>query len=137
MVEGKVTKLASFGAFVELEGGLTDLSISLNFQKSGSTVSRCRPGYDMVRRGKNISVEDRRIGLSMKEDSDDGAIAERKLPAAASKSVDANRWDLERFWMQPSRRPRAAGQEEEPAAEQPAEQPAAEPSASEVVEHLG
>ncbi len=70
-VEGKVTKLASFGAFVELEGGIDGL-IHIS-ELSDEHVNRVK---DVVQVGqmvkatvKNISTEERRIGLSMKQHS--------------------------------------------------------------------
>ena len=67
-VEGKVTKLASFGAFVELEGGIDGL-IHIS-ELSDDRVARVKDvvqvGQIVKARVKNISVEERRIGLTMK-----------------------------------------------------------------------
>lgn len=68
MVEGKVTKLASFGAFVELEGGIDGL-IHIS-ELSDERVNRVKDvvnvGQVVQARVKNISTDERRIGLSMK-----------------------------------------------------------------------
>ena len=84
-VEGKVTKLASFGAFVELEGGIDGL-IHIS-ELSGERVNRVKDVVqvgDMVKaRVKNISIEDRRIGLSMKEDSEENDFSAVAAPASA------------------------------------------------------
>ena len=68
VVEGKVTKLASFGAFVELDGGIDGL-IHIS-ELSDDRVNRVKDvvnvGQVVKARVKNISVEDRRIGLTMK-----------------------------------------------------------------------
>ena len=69
IVEGKVTKMASFGAFVELEGGIDGL-IHIS-ELSDERVNRVKDvvnAGDIVRaRVKNISTEDRRIGLSLRD----------------------------------------------------------------------
>ena len=70
-VEGKVTKLASFGAFVELDGGIDGL-IHIS-ELSDDRVSRVKDivqvGQTVKARVKNISTEERRIGLTMKTDA--------------------------------------------------------------------
>jgi len=131
-VEGKVTKLASFGAFVELEGGIDGL-IHIS-ELSDERVNRVKDVVqvgDMVKaRVKNISVEDRRIGLSMKEDADDGATAATETADASSIPAGAN---LGGFGHALDAALKEASdeqvQEEKPAAE--AEQPATEPEAAE------
>lgn len=69
LVEGKITKLASFGAFVELDGGIDGL-IHIS-ELSADHVTKVRDVVqvgDMVKcRVKNINTEEKRIGLSMKE----------------------------------------------------------------------
>ena len=69
IVEGKITKLASFGAFVELEGGVDGL-IHIS-ELSEDHVNKVRDVVqvgDMVKcRVKNISMEEKRIGLSIKD----------------------------------------------------------------------
>ncbi|MFA6815161.1 MAG: 30S ribosomal protein S1 [Lentisphaeria bacterium] len=73
-VEGKITKLASFGAFVELEGGIDGL-IHIS-ELSDEHVNRVKDvvqlGTLVKARVKNISTEERRIGLSLKDPSQDG-----------------------------------------------------------------
>ncbi len=69
IVEGKVTKQASFGAFVELEGGIDGL---IHFSElSDEHVTRVKDVVnvgDIVRvRVKNINTEERRIGLSLRD----------------------------------------------------------------------
>ncbi len=90
-VEGKVTKLASFGAFVELEGGIDGL-IHIS-ELSDERVNRVKDVVqvgDMVKaRVKNISVEDRRIGLSMKDSFDeDAAVAQDAVGSSRSTGGD-------------------------------------------------
>ncbi|MGN0878913.1 MAG: 30S ribosomal protein S1 [Oligosphaeraceae bacterium] len=75
IVEGKVTKMASFGAFVELEGGIDGL-IHIS-ELSDERVNRVKDvvnAGDIVRaRVKNISTEDRRIGLSLRDVDGNGS----------------------------------------------------------------
>ncbi|MCR4575943.1 MAG: 30S ribosomal protein S1 [Lentisphaeria bacterium] len=77
VVEGKVTKLASFGAFVELEGGIDGL-IHIS-ELSDDHVARVKDAVnigDTVRaRVKNISTEERRIGLSLRDVDSENAAA--------------------------------------------------------------
>jgi transcriptional accessory protein Tex/SPT6 len=88
---------------------------------------------DIVKaRVKNISVEDRRIGLSMKEDADDGAAAATETAAASSIPAGAN---LGGFGLALDAALKEASdeqkQEEEPAAETEASaEPTAETEAS-------
>ena len=69
VVEGKITKLASFGAFVELEGGIDGL-IHIS-ELSDERVNRVKDvvqvGDTVKARVKNINTDERRIGLSMKD----------------------------------------------------------------------
>ncbi len=69
VVEGKVMKLASFGAFVELEDGVDGLiHISELSDERVAKVKDCVQLGDSVKcRVKNINTEERRIGLSMRE----------------------------------------------------------------------
>jgi small subunit ribosomal protein S1 len=77
VVEGKVTKLASFGAFVELANGVDGL-IHIS-QLSGERVNRVRDvvnvGDTVKARVVKIDAEERRIGLSLKDASEDAAYA--------------------------------------------------------------
>ncbi len=94
IVEGKVTKLASFGAFVELDGGIDGL-IHIS-ELSDERVSRVKDVVqigDIVKtRVKNINTDERRIGLSMK-DVGDGS-SQRSASPAASSSVGGDLGDL-------------------------------------------
>ncbi|MBR4418352.1 MAG: 30S ribosomal protein S1, partial [Victivallales bacterium] len=86
IVEGKVTKLASFGAFVELEGGIDGL-IHIS-ELSDDHVARVKDAVnigDTVRaRVKNISTEERRIGLSLRDvDGDASGAVTRTEPGEA------------------------------------------------------
>lgn len=67
-VTGKVTKIASFGAFVELDGGIDGL-IHIS-ELSDERVARVKDvvnvGQEVTARVKNISTDERRIGLTMK-----------------------------------------------------------------------
>ncbi|MBR0458346.1 MAG: 30S ribosomal protein S1 [Victivallales bacterium] len=84
IVEGKVTKLASFGAFVELEGGIDGL-IHIS-ELSDDHVAKVK---DVVQAGavvkcrvKNIDTASKRIGLSMKDVDGESSAA----PASGSAS---------------------------------------------------
>lgn len=69
MITGKVSKIASFGAFVELEGGVDGL-IHIS-QLSNEHVERVKdaikPGEEVEARIVKIDREERRIGLSLRE----------------------------------------------------------------------
>jgi len=73
VMEGKVTKLASFGAFVELANGVDGL-IHIS-QLSSERVNRVRDvvnvGDTVKARVVKIDAEERRIGLSLKDASED------------------------------------------------------------------
>ncbi|MBO4618494.1 MAG: 30S ribosomal protein S1 [Victivallales bacterium] len=83
-VEGKVTKLASFGAFVELDGGIDGL-IHIS-ELSDDRVNRVKDivqvGQTVKARVKNISTEERRIGLTMKTDGNLGSEPAKPTPSA-------------------------------------------------------
>jgi len=68
MVKGKVSKIASFGAFVELEGGVDGL-VHIS-QISDEPVEKVKnvltPGQEVDARIVKIDRDDRRIGLSLK-----------------------------------------------------------------------
>ncbi len=87
-VEGKVTKLASFGAFVELDGGIDGL-IHIS-ELSDDHVNRVKDvvnvGDTVKARVKNISTEERRIGLTMKANANFDAPA----PAAPKANSGSN-----------------------------------------------
>jgi len=120
-VEGKVTKLASFGAFVELEGGIDGL-IHIS-ELSGERVNRVKDVVqvgDMVKaRVKNISIEDRRIGLSMKDDSEDSDSSAAAAPASAPVSSSPSGGNLGGFGHALDAALKASDEQgqEEPAAE--------------------
>ena len=69
IVEGKVTKTASFGAFVELEGGIDGL-IHIS-ELSNEHVNKAKDvvtvGSVVKCRVKNINTEEKRIGLSLRD----------------------------------------------------------------------
>ncbi len=74
MVKGKVSKIASFGAFVELEGGIDGL-VHIS-QISEDHVERVKdalkPGQEVEARIVKIDREERRIGLSLRPASEGG-----------------------------------------------------------------
>ena len=74
MVKGKVSKIASFGAFVELDGGVDGL-VHIS-QISDDHVDRVKdalkPGQEVEARIVKIDREERRIGLSLRPASEDG-----------------------------------------------------------------
>ncbi|MGN0867046.1 MAG: S1 RNA-binding domain-containing protein, partial [Oligosphaeraceae bacterium] len=88
-VEGKVTKLASFGAFVELDGGIDGL-IHIS-ELSDERVNRVKDvvnvGQVVKARVKNISVEERRIGLTMKSGNATFEAQERPVAGATFTSA--------------------------------------------------
>lgn len=88
MVEGKVTKLASFGAFVELPSGIEGLiHISQLSEKRVERVKDVIKAGDLVKaRVVKIDPEERRIGLSLKVAGED-ATAEDIAAATASSTL--------------------------------------------------
>ena len=82
-MEGKVTKTASFGAFVELEGGIDGL-IHIS-ELSNEHVNKAKDvvtvGSIVKCRVKNINTEEKRIGLSLRD------AAEGAVPAASEGSA--------------------------------------------------
>ena len=134
IVEGKVTKLASFGAFVELEGGIDGL-IHIS-ELSDEHVARVKDAVnigDTVRaRVKNISTEERRIGLSLRDvDGDASGAVTRTEPgealgdfgSALSDAISASKEDAA-----PAEADKAAAPAE---AEKAPEAPAAAPAEAE------
>lgn len=93
IVEGKVTKLASFGAFVELPNGVDGL-IHIS-QLSGERVNRVRDVLnvgDVVKaRVVKIDAEERRIGLSLRDATEDGASAADMAAARAASEMQPGR----------------------------------------------
>lgn len=77
VVEGKISKLASFGAFVELDEGIDGL-IHIS-ELSSEHVTRVKDvvqiGDTVKARVKNINTAERRIGLSLKDVADDSRMA--------------------------------------------------------------
>ncbi|MCL1856428.1 MAG: 30S ribosomal protein S1 [Kiritimatiellaeota bacterium] len=68
MVKGKVSKIASFGAFIELEGGIDGL-VHISQISDGhveKVKDALKPGQEVEARIVKIDRDDRRIGLSMK-----------------------------------------------------------------------
>ena len=80
-VTGKISKIASFGAFVELDGGVDGL-VHIS-QISDEPVERIRdvlkPGQEVEARIVRIDRDDRRIGLSLRESGGEDVAFE--LPA--------------------------------------------------------
>ena len=68
-VAGKVTKIAPFGAFVELEPGVEGLIHSSQLLESGAEI---KEGDTVTARIINVLVQERKIGLSLKENSQKG-----------------------------------------------------------------
>lgn len=64
-VTGKVTKVAPFGAFVELEEGVEGLIHTSQLAEPGIEV---KEGDTVTARVINVSLQDRKIGLSLKEE---------------------------------------------------------------------
>ena len=68
IVKGKVTKIANFGVFVELEEGLEGLlHISeLSDQKVENPQDVVKPGQEVEVKILRVDTDDRKIGLSLK-----------------------------------------------------------------------
>ncbi len=89
LVEGNVTKLASFGAFVELEEGIDGL-IHIS-QLSDDRVTRVKDvvqvGDKVKARVVKIDADERRIGLSLKDAHEEGTPADYQQAMAASTTL--------------------------------------------------
>ncbi len=89
-VSGKITKLASFGAFVELDGGIDGL-IHIS-ELSDDRVNRVKDvveiGQTVTAKVKNISTDERRIGLTMKSGNAPAATFEERPTAGATFSSE-------------------------------------------------
>ena len=68
IVKGKVSKIASFGAFVELEDGVDGLvHISqISDQRVEKVKDALQPGQEVEARVTKVDREERRIGLSIR-----------------------------------------------------------------------
>ena len=130
-LEGKVTKVVAFGAFVEiLEGveGLVHIS-ELAQQHVENPREIVQPGDDVKVKILEIDSERRRLSLSIKR-VEDQILPRRELPPAAE-GEDAGAGDLDNvpelglsedvFAARPSRRPRRSVAEAEAEAEAAAE----------------
>lgn len=107
IVEGKVTGITNFGAFVELEGGKTGLvhisEVALTFVKEIS---------DYIKDGDTVKVkilsidEKGKISLSIKKALEEDKMRQSKIPAQVSfgteKSVDMSFEDKMKQFMQDS-----------------------------------
>ncbi len=92
IVKGKVSKIASFGAFVELEDGVDGLvHISqISDQHIEKVKDALKVGQEVEARIVKIDREERRIGLSIKAvDMDDGEIARLTAEADAEPTTNA------------------------------------------------
>lgn len=78
IVEGKVTKLAHCGVFVELDNGIDGLIFISEFgEERGAKLKEITPiGSTVKCRVKSISAAEKRIGLSLKLEGDDNFAAE-------------------------------------------------------------
>ena len=88
-VTGKITKVASFGAFVELDDGIDGL-IHIS-ELSDDHVARVKDcvtvGQTVTAKVKNISEGERRIGLTMKSGNAAAESAERPTAGATFSSA--------------------------------------------------
>ena len=77
IVEGKVSRVADFGAFVELEPGLEGLVhvSELSNQRVRTPADIVKPGQDVKVRILSIDDEARRIGLSLRQATEAAAAA--------------------------------------------------------------
>ncbi len=71
MVKGKITKVTSYGAFVELDHGIDGLIhiTQLSDKKVAKVKDIVNPGDDIEARVIKIDTEERRIGLSLRSDA--------------------------------------------------------------------
>ncbi len=90
IVEGKVTKTASFGAFVELEGGIDGL-IHIS-ELSNEHVNKAKDvvtvGSTVKCRVKNINTEEKRIGLSLRDADGPAPSSSEGAPAGFSDALN-------------------------------------------------
>ena len=90
IVEGKVTKTASFGAFVELEGGIDGL-IHIS-ELSNEHVNKAKDvvtvGSTVKCRVKNINTEEKRIGLSLRDADSSVPVSSDSASAGFSDALD-------------------------------------------------
>ncbi|MFO0962723.1 MAG: S1 RNA-binding domain-containing protein [Phycisphaerales bacterium] len=88
IVKGKITKIANFGVFVELEEGLEGLlHISeLSDQKVENPQDVVKPGQEVEVKILRVDTEDRKIGLSLKR-AQWGATADEDPAARRSSST--------------------------------------------------
>ncbi|OGV72271.1 MAG: 30S ribosomal protein S1 [Lentisphaerae bacterium RIFOXYB12_FULL_65_16] len=89
LVEGKVTKLASFGAFVELEQGIDGLiHISqLKEERVNRVKDVVQVGDSVKARVVKIDTDERRIGLSLKAAQDEAGPQEIQSATADSEAL--------------------------------------------------
>ncbi len=129
VVEGRVSKIASFGAFVELEHGIDGLiHISQLSEERVERVKDVLKVGDVVKaRVIRVSPEDRRIGLSitaLEQPYEEAGAEKREEPAAASGGRNGDLVDVGGIMESALA---AAGVAQTPATEEPA-QPAQEPA---------
>ncbi len=88
IVDGKVSRLTDFGAFVELEPGLEGLVhvSELSNQRVRTPADVVKPAQDVKVRILSIDNEARRIGLSLKQ-ATEAAAAAAKAPAVEAAPV--------------------------------------------------
>ena len=88
IVKGKVTKIANFGVFVELEDGLEGLlHISeLSDQKVENPQDVVKPGQEVEVKILRVDIDDRKIGLSLKR-AQWGSTADEEAGARRSRET--------------------------------------------------
>jgi len=89
IVKGKVTKIANFGVFVELEDGLEGLlHISeLSDQKVENPQDVVKPGQEVEVKILRVDTDDRKIGLSLKRAQWGASMAEEESGARRNRDT--------------------------------------------------
>lgn len=83
-VEGTIQKVEDFGAFVELEQGITALlpRSEMDLSRQDTPQGRYRKGHTVWARVLTIDKERRRMALSVRAEGDDSAEAEAQAPSS-------------------------------------------------------
>jgi small subunit ribosomal protein S1 len=89
IVKGKITKIANFGVFVELEDGLEGLlHISeLSDQKVENPQDVVKPGQEVEVKILRVDTDDRKIGLSLKRAQWGASMAEEESGARRNRDI--------------------------------------------------
>ncbi len=89
IVEGKITGIADFGAFVLLEEGLEGLIHVSEISRTGQGGPGISVGDTVVVEVLNVDARDNKIGLSLKEVKSRASVEEGKTPDEGAESAGA------------------------------------------------